>query len=113
MLLFAVALFLIAATFGLAILTTILQDKPTKKIVLYLHGSLAAFAILLIAGYLVMFGGDLLLIISLILFLFAALGGLTLFTLDLKKKPIPKWLAVIHPLVAIMGLITLVVYILP
>jgi hypothetical protein len=113
MLLFAVALFLIAATFGLAILTAILQDKPTNKIVLYLHGSLATVAILLMIGYLLMFGGALLLIVSLILFILAALGGLTLFVLDMKKKPIPKLLAVLHPLVALAGLITLVIYILP
>lgn len=113
MLLFAVALFLIAATFGGAILTALLQDKPRNKIVLYLHGSLAVIAILLMAGYLILFGGDLLLIISLILFILAALGGLTLFTLGMKKKPVPKWLALIHPLVAIAGLITLVVSILP
>lgn len=47
------------------------------------------------------------------LFILAALGGLTLFTLGLKKKPVPKLLAIIHPLVAIAGLITLVVSILP
>jgi hypothetical protein len=113
MLLFAAVLFLIAATFGLAILTAVLQEKQTNKTVLYLHGSIASIAILLMIIYLIVFGGDSLLIISLTLFILAALGGLTLFTLDMKKKPVPKWLAVLHPLVAIAGLITLVIYILP
>lgn len=113
MLFFAVALFLIAAIFGLAILIALLQDRSTNKIVLYLHGSFAVIAIALMIAYLIMYGGDTLLVISLVLFILAAMGGLTLFTLDMKKKAVPKWLALIHPLVAIAGLITLVIHVLP
>jgi len=51
-------------------------------------------------------------ITSLVLFLIAALGGFTMFFIDLKGKPIPKWLALLHPLIAVIAVLSLVVFIL-
>jgi peptidoglycan/LPS O-acetylase OafA/YrhL len=113
MLIIVIILFLIAAALGLVILTAVLEERPRNKIILYLHGGIAGTAIILMLIDVLVFGGNPLLIISLVLFLLAAMGGLTLFTLDKHKKPIPKWLALGHPLVAFAGLIALVAYILP
>jgi hypothetical protein len=55
-------------------------------------------------------GASPLLLTSIILFILAALGGLTLFTIDMKHKPIPKFLALLHPLLAVIGLIVLIIY---
>ena len=51
-----------------------------------------------------------LLLASLAIFIVAALGGFVLLTLDTLKKRIPKPLAIIHPLVAVAGLIILIIY---
>jgi hypothetical protein len=113
MLISAIILFLVAAIFGLILLPAILQDIPTPKPAILLHGSFAALALLLIVIYILIYGADPLLITSLILFIIAALGGITLVTLDIKKKPIPKLLAIIHPLIAAAGLVVLIIYVLP
>jgi hypothetical protein len=42
-------------------------------------------------------------IASIVLFVLAALGGITLFIRDIQHKPLPKWLAIMHGLVAIIG----------
>ncbi|WP_058535096.1 hypothetical protein [Legionella saoudiensis] len=113
MLIFAICLFLLAATFGLAILVAILQDLPANKMALAAHGAVAGIAIVTMLAYLLIYGATPLLIASLILFLIAAMGGLTLFWMGRKRASVPKLLVIIHPLVALAGLITLVIYVLP
>lgn len=115
MLILAIVLFLAAAVCGLVILIAILQDRPTNKIAKYLHGIFAAVALIIMVVYILTFmsSWSSLLITSLILFVLAALGGLTLFMLDMKKKPVPKVVAVIHPIIAIAGLLALIIYVLP
>lgn len=113
MLLVAVVLFLLAATFGLALLTSLLQDRPANKSVTLFHGLFAVMAILIMIIYLFLFDESTLFVSSLILFILAALGGLTLFTLGMKKKKFPKWLVILHPFIAVAGLIVLVICVLP
>jgi hypothetical protein len=113
MLIAAIILFFVAAVFGLVLLIAILQDRPTHKVAMTMHGCIAVLAIALIVIYMFMSGSSALLIASLILFIFAALGGVTLASFDLNNKKIPKLIAVLHPLIAIAGLIVLIVYVLP
>jgi len=110
MLYLAIGLFVLAAIFGLIVLTAILRDKPTPKPVVFIHGTVAAIALLLVIYFIAQNNGSGP-IVSLVLFVLAALGGLTLFTIDMKKKPIPKWIAIIHPVVAAAGLIALILYV--
>lgn len=112
MLITAIILFIIAAIFGLIVLTAILKDKPTPKAAVFTHGPIAAIALIIVIIYAVMGHMHPLLITSIVLFVLAALGGLTLFTIDMRKKPIPKLLAVLHPILAVIALITLIVYVL-
>jgi hypothetical protein len=111
MLIAAIILFLIAAGFGLVVLTAILKNQPTPKPFVYIHGIIAASAVTLVIYYLVTSPASPLLVASLVLFVGAALGGLTLFTLNMKHKPIPKVLALAHPIVGILGLVTLIGYV--
>ncbi|MFJ1267580.1 hypothetical protein ACD661_03295 [Legionella lytica] len=113
MLILAICLFLLAATFGLVILVAILQDLPANKIALVGHGLAAGIAVSVMFAYLIIYGTAPLLLASLILFLLAAMGGLTLFIMGRKKMKVPKLLVIIHPLVALAGLITLIIYVLP
>ena len=110
MLITAIVLFVVAAIFGLIILSAILRNQPTPKAVVFTHGPIAATALILVLIYAFTEQTSPLLITSIVLFVLAALGGLTLFTIDMQKKPIPKVLAVIHPIIAVIALFTLVVY---
>ncbi len=106
----AIVLFCIAAIFGLVILTAILKNRPTPKLFVLLHGPLAAIAIVLLIIDVVKGHTEALLIASLVIFIIAALGGFFLYTLDTLKKQIPKPLAILHPLIAVTGLIVLIIY---
>ena len=108
----AIGLFIIAAMFGLFILFAVLQDRPTPKGAVFTHGPLAAAALIIVLYYI--FTGnysDGLLITSAVIFVLAAAGGLTMFTFDMMGKPIPKVIAIIHPIAAATALIMLIVYV--
>lgn len=109
----AIALFIIGAIFGLIVLTAVLRNRPTPKPVVLFHGLFVATALVLVLITVLTGQTDKLLVSSLVLFIIAAFGGFTLLFNDLLKKPIPKWLAVLHPLIAATGLIALIVYVLP
>jgi hypothetical protein len=110
MLYLAIGLFVLAAVFGLIILTAILKDQPTPKPFVFIHGGVAVTALLIVIYYIVQHQGSGP-ILSVTLFILAALGGLTMFAVDIRNKPVPKWIAIIHPLVAISGLIALISFV--
>ncbi len=105
----AVGLLVVAALFGVVILTAILSDKKTPKFAVVMHGFMA-FAALISAALYVYYGHrNPLLITGLTLLSMAALGGLTLLSFDLSKKPIPRAFALGHPVLALLGTALLVV----
>lgn len=106
----AIIIFILAALFGLVVLTAVLRDRPTPKPFVIIHGPLAATAIVLLIIDVVKGHTEALLIASLIIFIIAALGGFVMYTLDTLKKRIPKPLAILHPLIAVSGLIVLIIY---
>lgn len=109
MLLTTVILFAIAAVLGAVLITKVLKDKETPKAVVYSHGAAAAIAlILLIITYINQ--GDSLLMISILIFVVAALGGFVMFSRDITQKEIPKWLAVVHALAAVTGFVLLLIF---
>jgi hypothetical protein len=109
MLIAAIILFIIAGFFGSFILFAILKNKPTPGPVVFVHGIVAVFALFALIAYAV---GHMsvLLIVSIVLLATAALGGFTLLTIDMSKKPIPKLVAILHPFLAAIGFIVLLVY---
>ena len=108
MLITTVILFALAAVFGLILLTKVFKDEKTPKAVVYSHGAAAATAlVLLIIAYINQ--GDSMLMISLLIFIVAALGGFIMFAKDLAQKPIPKWLAIVHTLAAVTAFVLLIV----
>ena|SRR3990167_4030543 len=112
MLVTAIILFILAALLGLLIVKAIFKNKSTPKRVVLMHGSFAGIALLLVIIYVITGHTSPLIITSLVLFIVAALGGLTMLTIDLSKKPIPKSFAIFHPLIAIIALTTLIIYLL-
>lgn len=111
MLFSAVVFFFIAAFLGIFLLRSILKNKRTYKPVVFMHGSVAGFALLMLATYIALGHTAPLLITSAVLFVLAFLGGLTMFTLDATGKRVPKMLALGHPLLAVSALVLLIVYI--
>ncbi len=106
MLIISIILFAIAAVFGLMNLTAILKSTSTNKGVVYTHGVFAAVGLVLLIVYAL--GADAKSVsTSITLFVIAALGGFLLFGRDLMKKAGPKWLAVVHGLIAVASFIIL------
>src|SRR5436853_7799018 len=95
-----VGIFAVAAVLGLVIASAIVSKKPeTPKAAVYGHGALAATALVLLIVY--MYNNpEHYPQWSLILFVVAAIGGFILFANDMRKKPGPILLVVIHALVA-------------
>lgn len=108
----AIILFVIGAILGLNILINVLKNNPTPKVSVLLHGLFVAVALIIViiavAG-----GKDVTstLIVSLIFFLVAALGGFVMVLIDLGKKQLPpKGLAILHPILAAIGLVLLIIF---
>ncbi len=108
MLITTIILFALAAVLGLILITKVLKEDETPKPVVYSHGAAAAIGlVLLIIAYLNQ--GDSFLLIAVLIFVVAALGGFVLFGRDIKEKPIPKWLAIVHALAAVTGFVMLLI----
>lgn len=104
----AIGLFAVAAMIGIFLLTRVLQKKETPKLVAVTHGLLAATALTLVIIHTVNTGADLVQVI--VLFVIAALGGITLFVRDITGKTLPKALAIAHGLIAVTAFVFLLVY---
>lgn len=109
MLITSIIFFAAAAVFGLLNLVAILSNKTTSKPVVYLHGLLAATALVLLIIFAVnsTAGSP---VISLVLFIIVALVGFFLFARDMSKKPGPKPVALIHGIVAVVSFIILLIF---
>jgi hypothetical protein len=111
MLIPAIIIFMIAAIFGLVVLISILKNMPTSKPVAFTHGILAGMALIVTIIYAITSHMSFLLLLSIVFFVLAALGGLTMFAADLRNRPISKIIAVFHPLLAVTALVLLVVHV--
>ena len=101
MLFLAIALIVIAALFGLYLLSYVLQNKNTPKGIAFIHGPLAALGLIILIIYALFYKPAP--IVSIILFILAAFGGFILIYRDITGKSVPKWLAIGHGLTAIVG----------
>jgi hypothetical protein len=101
-----ILLFAAAAVFGLTLLIPVLQGQTPKRAFVFVHGGLAAIALVMLLLEF-MKEGNTVPQISVILFVVAALGGFVLFARDLQKKPIPKGLALIHASAAVIAFLLL------
>ena len=104
----SVILFAVAAVLGLTIIIPLLQGKPTPKPVVFLHGPIAATALVLLIIYAM--NNPVAPITSIVIFIIAALGGFILLANDLRKKPGPKALAVIHAGAAVIAFVILLIF---
>jgi branched-subunit amino acid transport protein AzlD len=101
----AIAFFALAAIIGSLLLVLILRNRPTSKVMVVLHGLLAAAGLFILVLY--AFKNKPGATEGVTLFVIAATGGVIVFLRDINNKRIPKWLAVTHGLVALSGFIYL------
>ncbi|RPI17841.1 MAG: hypothetical protein EHM58_07870 [Ignavibacteriae bacterium] len=104
----AIAFFSLAAILGMLLLSYVLRDKETPKGIVFTHGPLAAIGIVLLIVYAL--GNTPSPVESIVLFIIAAAGGTILVWHDVKRKPIPKWLAVTHGLIAVTAFVFLLYF---
>ena len=110
MLLSALVLFAFAALLGFYLLMYVLQNKNTPKGLAFIHGPVAATGLIILIVYAFIYKPAP--IVSIIIFILAAIGGLILIYKDLTGKPIPQWLAMGHGLTALVGFICLILFML-
>jgi hypothetical protein len=109
MLISSIVLFALAALVGITIFTYILKAKETPKLVVYLHGLVAAIALVLLLIYAIQ-NPEHRPLTSLILFVIGALFGFTVFARDLMKKSLPIFLVVVHALIGVAAFILLLMF---
>src|SRR5688500_12888648 len=105
----SIILFAIAALLGVIILVKWLNKKEASRTVVYLHGLGAAVALVLLVLFAVQ-NPDNYPLLSLVLFVLAALGGFYMFIRDLKKKYSPMGVAFLHALLAVGGFLALLIF---
>jgi hypothetical protein len=106
MLYLSIALFGLAAVFGIIIIKNWILSSDTSRTVVYAHGIFAALALGLLVFYFTQ-NPDSRVQTSLVLFGLAALVGFYMFFKDLKGVFSPTWLGILHGLVAVAGFICL------
>lgn len=102
--------FALAAVFGVILLLSLLNKQKPARTPVYLHGLFAAAGLVLLIIHALQ-NGDYPQA-SLILFLIAAVGGFTLYFRDVKGKPGPVPLALVHAVAAVAAFLILLVFIL-
>lgn len=105
MLSYALILLGLAAVVGLYLAARHLRDNPPSLSPAVLHGVLAVLGLAVVIWAAMGEGDAGYLPIAICLFVVAALGGLVLFALHAKKKPLPKPLIVVHALAAVAGFV--------
>ena len=103
-----IALFALAAVFGLIILKNWITGKETSRATVYAHGIFAAIGLVVLLVHYFQSGAKTLQT-SIILFVVAALVGFYMFLREVKGKMSPVWLAVVHGLVGATALILIIV----
>jgi len=108
MLITALVIFVLAALLGLTVAVQILRKRETSKAVAVLHGLFGAAGLVVLLVYALQNPARLL-TTAIVLLVVAALGGAIAFTNDLRKKPGPVGLIVIHALVAVAAVVLVLI----
>lgn len=102
MLLLGLGLFVLAAALGLTVAISILRKQETSKPVALAHGACGAAGLIVLLLFTIK-NPNQLLTVAIGLLVVAAIGGLVLFTNDIRKKPGPLALIAIHAAAAIVA----------
>lgn len=103
-----IALLGMGAIVGMYMLTLVLGDKRPPRVAMFIHGIFVAIGLALLIWY--SMGNEPGPSGSVVILLIAALGGIVLVYKDITGKIIPKWLAVLHGLAAVIGFTLLLIF---
>ena len=97
-----ITIFGMVAIVGMYLLSLALRSKQIPKGVTIIHGLMASLGLILLIIFCFRYdtAGPL---TSIVIFIMAALSGFILNYKDLTGKKVPKWLAVAHGLIAVIG----------
>lgn len=107
MLYFLAGIFTLAAIFGTWVLTYYFRKKRSNKKVVFIHGLFGGAGLMSFIVYISLRNSNPDSITPLFIFLIAAFLGAVLFVYDLMHKKAPTWVWILHPVIALTGLITL------
>ena len=105
----AAVLFAVAALGGITLATLHFRHKGLPLALALGHGLLAAAGLVILIVAVVGGSTGNLVIVSLALFVIAALGGFALFSFHLRRQPLPTPVVLIHGLVAVVAFVLLLV----
>ncbi|WP_029038209.1 hypothetical protein [Salinimicrobium xinjiangense] len=100
----AIILISLAVILGLYLITFVLKKKTPPKGVALIHGTLAALGIIVLLIYALTTSSHHKHWDSIIIFIVAAIGGIYLFSKDIRHLEIPVWVAVVHGAIGLTGL---------
>jgi hypothetical protein len=106
----ATLLFLIGAVFGFLTWLRVMGSRPTSRWLAIVHGLIVVVALVLVSIFAASGTGPVPRG-SILLFATAGVIGLILFIRDLSKTPGPRWLAIIHPIFAVIALLLLIAFV--
>jgi uncharacterized membrane protein len=104
MLIASLVIFVVAAILGLTVAVQLFRRRETSKTVAGVHGLVGAAGLVLLIIQAAR-SPERLLTTAIVLLVVAALGGAVLFANDVRKKPGPLALVVIHALVAVTAVV--------
>jgi hypothetical protein len=108
MLIISIVFFVIAAVLGLTVAIALIKKQTTSKPVVFAHGAVGATGLVVLVFHAAKHPNNLL-TTAIILLVVVALGGAVLFANDLRRKPGPLFLVVIHAVVALAAVGTVAV----
>ena len=100
----AITLISLAVILGLYLIKFVLKKQTPPKGVALIHGTLAAFGIIVLLIYALTTSSHHKHWDSFAIFVTAAIGGIYLFSKDIRHKKIPIWVAVVHGAIGLTGL---------
>lgn len=100
MLFLTIGLFVLAAILGLLAAAALFRQRPVPRPVALAHGAVGAAGLIGLILYAAR-NPHQLLTVAIVLLVVAALGGAYLFVNDLRRKPGPIFLVVVHALAAV------------
>jgi hypothetical protein len=103
------AIFVVAGAYGLGLMWALLQKKPSPMKPVLIHGGLALVALACMVTGAIRAEGDIPFwaVLGMII---TAMVGLMLFALRRVEAQFPAWVALLHPLLGILSLISLLIF---
>lgn len=108
----AIILISLAILIGAYLLKYVLKDKHPPKAIVFAHGAFAVVGILVLLIYALTTEEHHKHWDSVAIFSVAAVGGLYMFSKDIRHKSVPKWVAIVHAGIALFGFVWILIHVL-